>query len=109
MGAINSHPVAGERYRLSPHGSNPRYFLRSFAWSARIQAMAARSGTRAQEPGLSHYDPGFSRKIQNPTGSTSITYPPIHTNRRAFTLSRAISFTRVVPEGSAIGQRLATG
>ena len=23
--------VAGERYRLSPHGSNPRCFLRSFA------------------------------------------------------------------------------
>ena len=23
--------VAGDRYRLSPHGSNPRYFLRSSA------------------------------------------------------------------------------
>jgi hypothetical protein len=39
--------VAGERYRLSLDGSNPRYFLRSFAWSIRIQAMAARSETRA--------------------------------------------------------------
>ena len=45
--AIKSYLVAGERYRLSRHDSNPRYFLRTFAWNARIQAMAARSGTRA--------------------------------------------------------------
>jgi hypothetical protein len=32
--AIKSYLVAGERYRLSPHGSNPRCFLRSFAWNA---------------------------------------------------------------------------
>src|SRR5713226_2449419 len=44
---------------------------------ARIQAMAARSGTRA--PCLSHYDPGFSRKAQNSTGSMSTTYASIHT------------------------------
>src|SRR5450631_3249418 len=32
--AVKSYLVAGERYRLSPHGSNPRCFLRSFAWNA---------------------------------------------------------------------------
>ena len=46
--AIKSYLVAGEHYRLSPHGSNPRYFFSaSFAWNVQRQAMAARSGTRA--------------------------------------------------------------
>jgi hypothetical protein len=47
-------------------------------------------------------------KIQNPTGFdvNYLSFNPY--NRRAFTLSRGDSFTRVVPEASAIGQRLAT-
>jgi hypothetical protein len=49
----------------------------------------------------------FSRKVQNPTGSMSITYPSIRTTDAHSHSAWMISFTRIVPEASAIGQRLA--
>jgi hypothetical protein len=83
MGAIKSYPVAVE---LPPFPTR----LKSTIFSPLVRLECSRrreAEPERREPDLSHYDPGFSRKVQNPPGSMSMTYPSNPYDRCAFTLS----------------------
>ena len=106
--AIKSYLAAGERYRLSPHGSNPRYFF-----SARSPGMLeGELWRREAEPG--HRSPAaptmirfFLAKSRNRPDRCQLPILLIDTTDAHSHSAGAISFTRAVPEAFAIGQLLA--